>query len=329
MKINNFALIGELLELKNKSVTLIPGVKITKANNTQIEYIKNNFTSFKNLSNKNNHWEYSNPNHTEAEQDIDLFEIEDVDFQVQQENQVLNNFYVITFQKDINFKNLELSMLLAQNEMHLIFMYKKIYDFLFSKYIDSISYNDNLWFTIFLNNSKLFNRVQINETTIEEVRFIYETINNFYKRNESFTFITEAIDDYINLQLIPNESKLKILGYFIIIEKLLTHDSSNTDQTIKRQVSRKISLLNKRFLNPINLVEYFSPNPDTITENKILEQLYNYRSKLAHGETPDFINSLQILKSSDHANKIIKRLIKLVLIQSMHEPQLIKDLKDC
>lgn len=87
-------------------------------------------------------------------------------------------------------------------------------------------------------------------------------------------------------------------------------------------------LINNQLNNRIDFNEYFK-GPKTLTEEIIIEKLYYYRSKIAHGDYYDFNNDLQILINHEITYNFLELLLKRILIYSMNNPQLIKDLKEC
>lgn len=161
-----------------------------------------------------------------------------------------------------------------------------------------------------------------------KVREILRILNEFEKISSQYEFIKESLTDFFQIEIIPNKSKLKPLGMFIILEKLITHNSSNTDLSITRQIKQKLILLNNRMKYKIDFLTPFRPT-DKTTDKKVIELLYAYRSKIAHGENPDFINELQILKNSKTIYNFMYDALKNIIVVSMNEPQLIKDLKSC
>jgi hypothetical protein len=133
-------------------------------------------------------------------------------------------------------------------------------------------------------------------------------------------------EQLLELDALPSDSSLLFLGYFAILESLLTHQPklSDTIDSITRQVKRKIVLLDNRWQPRID----YSPFPKS-TPEKIWSVMYSYRSCLAHGGKPDFKKDLQLLVGSDLALMLLKQAVKGVLRQALAEPQLIVDLRNC
>jgi len=128
------------------------------------------------------------------------------------------------------------------------------------------------------------------------------------------------------LKGLPHGSVLRFLGYFAILESLLTHVPKPSDpyDSITRQVKKKLTLLSRRFSHPLD----YSPFGDTPPET-VWTKMYNYRSLIAHGVSPGFEGDLQLLRNADTALALIKDSVKAILRQALSEPQLLIDLKDC
>ena len=129
-----------------------------------------------------------------------------------------------------------------------------------------------------------------------------------------------------DVETLPSSSPLRFLGYFAILESLLTHPPKPSDpyDSITRQVKKKIALLDHRFLHHIDYSPFSCTNAETVWG-----KMYAYRSLLAHGGTPSFDGELNILGNHDNALKLVKQTVKATIRQSLSEPQLLVDLRDC
>lgn len=165
----------------------------------------------------------------------------------------------------------------------------------------------------------VFKQEDINN--IKEIRCLLDTFNN-----EKFTYIQKAVKDFSDLRTIPNRSTLKFLAMFSIIESLLTNNDRNS--TIATQLKTKIPLLNNRFSKKIDFNEHFKGS-NTLTESKFIEKMYDYRSRIAHGDDVDFNKDHKVIMSKDTATKFLKLLLKRIIVHALKEPQLIMDLKKC
>jgi hypothetical protein len=87
------------------------------------------------------------------------------------------------------------------------------------------------------------------------------------------------------LKTLPSYSYLRFLGYFSILESLLTHNPNPKDpnDSLTRQVVAKTALLNNRFERRLDYSPFGS-----IDHKKLWTLLYAYRSKLAHGDKAEF-----------------------------------------
>lgn len=166
---------------------------------------------------------------------------------------------------------------------------------------------------------------KLSKSNFEEAKYYYEQIESLDQIK--FGNILEALKRFEETKLLLNKVKFKVLSYFTIIEGLLTHnpiDPTNVD-SITRQITSKVILLNKRLDKQIDLKIWFGD----INERKLFSKLYAYRSAIAHGLKIDFAGDFQIFKNEMHVLKFIKELAKSILRASLKEPQLINDLKEC
>lgn len=130
----------------------------------------------------------------------------------------------------------------------------------------------------------------------------------------------------LELKDLPSFSPLQILGYFAILESILTHPPNPDDRydSITRQIRQKLALLNKRCQPAPDYTSFGQATHDTIWS-----KMYAYRSAIAHGTTPDFNSKLSTLGTAEHANILIRDAVKRTIRQALTEPQLVADLHNC
>ena len=129
----------------------------------------------------------------------------------------------------------------------------------------------------------------------------------------------------LDLKDLPHFSPLQILGYFAILESVLTHQPRPDDRydSLTRQITSKLALLNRRW-NPA-----FDYRPlGGASHEKIWPLMYAYRSAIAHGVKLDFTKKLALLKNADVANALVIDAVKKSIRQAYVEPRLMKDLHD-
>lgn len=148
--------------------------------------------------------------------------------------------------------------------------------------------------------------------------------------------IREMLALYSSLDKLPDSSFLKILGYFSVVEGLLSHCPEPSDRvdSIQRQLIRNINLLNNR-LNRIGKDIDFSKFGDT-NPDKILKKLYAYRSAIAHGgnlkKPISDIQKLRTGKVEEYDTHLwihdwLRGMTKKLLLAAVIEPDLVMDLK--
>jgi len=142
-----------------------------------------------------------------------------------------------------------------------------------------------------IDQTKFLSQFELNEITTN-----YELITSLDVK--LYPNILRAVKDFQQTKLITNISAVKILSYFSIIESLLTHHPkpSDTIDSITRQIKTKMFLLSKRFQRTFNYKIYF---PSLSNLENVWEILYNFRSRLAHGEEIEFQKKFSALVSNE------------------------------
>lgn len=175
---------------------------------------------------------------------------------------------------------------------------------------------------------KLYCEVRVlKKKKLEDINDVRNLLDDFSKYEDQFPIIKKAIKDFVELKALPPKSPFIIIGVFSIIELLLTSNNKSSP-TISHQLRTKIPLLNRRFEIPLVFSKFFK-GPDNLTEEKIIDKLYNYRSDIAHGNLTDFESELQILHSDKNTIIFLKLFLRRLIRHCLTEPELIEDLKKC
>ena len=170
-------------------------------------------------------------------------------------------------------------------------------------------------------NAAFFKRV-----TVADLDTITEIHTRLAADGEHLVKVGRLVQQISDLKALRHESPLRFLGYFTILESLLTHSPKPTDpyESLARQVKKKVALLNHRWANPLDYAPFGKTSPDMIWT-----KMYLYRSMLAHGAEPSFTSDLQVLGNHACALRLIKETVKLTIRQALEEPQLLVDLREC
>jgi hypothetical protein len=165
--------------------------------------------------------------------------------------------------------------------------------------------------------------VDVSAEVAENIVLVHKKLQSCDQKLMDPRPLTEQL---LELDALPWDSPLLFLGYFAILESLLTHQPKPADtiDSITRQVKRKIILLDNRWQPRID----YSPFPKSAPE-RIWSVMYSYRSCLAHGGDPDFKKELHLLVDGNSALRLLRQTVKAVLRQTLVEPQLILDLRNC
>jgi hypothetical protein len=130
----------------------------------------------------------------------------------------------------------------------------------------------------------------------------------------------------LEMKDLPLFSALQFLGYFAVLESLLTHPPKPTDpyESITRQIKKKLALLDKRWQPALDYSSFAN-----VPYEKVWSSMYAYRSALAHGGIPDFKKELAVLGNERNAHALLRQTVKRVISQTLQEPDLIADLQNC
>jgi hypothetical protein len=164
------------------------------------------------------------------------------------------------------------------------------------------------------------------DVTSDDMASIASLYSSFVSHNHAIIDLNRIVDQMVSLNGLPYQSPLRFLGYFALLESLLTHapDPKDTIDSITRQVKKKLALLNSRFVTPIDYSQFKGADSD-----KIWATMYSYRSAVAHGSTPDFEKNLKLLKGHSEALNLLRETMKALIRHAMVDPKLLVDLREC
>lgn len=163
--------------------------------------------------------------------------------------------------------------------------------------------------------------------TGDELREIHENYSLIKKISPDHKHITRALRKIRDLKSLPRSSELVTIGLFSIIESLVTHKPKLTESadSLMHQIRTKIPLLSKLFRRKLDCLEYFID----VKEETVWNKLYEYRSRIVHGDNSDLSGTLQVLKDRKAVHGFLKETTKLLLLLALREPTLLTDLKKC
>jgi len=167
------------------------------------------------------------------------------------------------------------------------------------------------------------------DISASDIRAITAIYGQLRQHNQALLDVKPLIAQLHELEGFPRLSPLRFLGYFALLESLLTHSPKAMDpyDSITRQVKKKIALLDRRFEFPLDYGPFRA-----VTEKdreRVWSRMYDYRSAIAHGSAPSFGGELKILGSHEKALKFLTQTVRASIRQALVEPQLVIDLRDC
>jgi hypothetical protein len=156
----------------------------------------------------------------------------------------------------------------------------------------------------------------------QQIRDIFQRMT---AHDHTILDLDRVVELLLELKDLPRFSPLQILGYFAILESVLTHHPKPDDryESITRQITQKLALLNGRWHPTLDYSLLGEKRHEKIWPN-----MYAYRSAIAHGRKPDFKSELKLLKDADGANALIRDAVKKTICQAYVEPQLVRDLNN-
>jgi len=166
--------------------------------------------------------------------------------------------------------------------------------------------------------------VDLGKEQVDEISGIYGLL---HKADPKVLDLTRILRELSGLKGLPYRSPLRFLGYFAVLESLLTHPPQPTDpyDSITRQIAKTLTLLNNRLPRRIDYGRFGGFQPE-----RIWKTMYECRSTVAHGGQPDFTRGgLKHLRSYDQALGLVRETAKAVILQALREPQLLVDLREC
>ncbi len=165
----------------------------------------------------------------------------------------------------------------------------------------------------------------VSEVALIELRQLFGKLNGL---SEQHLFIENSLRIFNDIQRVPERSDLRVVGYFSVIESLITHAPRLTEtlDSISHQIRGKMALLNNQFNDPVAIPEGFDCE---MLDKKRWSKLYAYRSKIAHGQSPSFQGELSPLKDRVSVCQYLENTCRSLLKFALNEPQLIMDIREC
>jgi Apea-like HEPN len=163
----------------------------------------------------------------------------------------------------------------------------------------------------------------LDEAAILDIREAYASLKRLEINIHSG--IDRATNVLQSLKRISRGTDLRILGLFAILEMLLTHNPNNKEigDSLSHQISTKIPLLSARFSVPID----YGPFGINVSASTAWKKLYEYRSRIAHGESIEFDGGLQLIRDRQTASDFLEEATRKVVRHALNEPVLVDALK--
>jgi hypothetical protein len=115
---------------------------------------------------------------------------------------------------------------------------------------------------------------EIGRREVEEIATLHIQLQNYNK--QQVLDLTPFLSELGNLKTVPHTSTIFPLGYFALLESLLTHAPEPKDihESLTKQIMRKVKLLNNRLPKRIDYSPFGQTPPETIWK-----KMYAYRRR--------------------------------------------------
>lgn len=178
------------------------------------------------------------------------------------------------------------------------------------------------------------NPSQINH---DDVQNIVSSLQLVFSKGEQElpSWIFKAMRNFILLDVMPDSTPFKFLGYFSLIEGILSHApvKNESADSISRQLIRNIRLLSNRAASHGSNFGFSVFGG--ASEKTVLQKLYALRSSIAHGDDVtknyDSLMSMTDQRENPIFNEWLtdwlRELTRCVIVAAVREPTLVEDLK--
>ena len=144
-----------------------------------------------------------------------------------------------------------------------------------------------------------------------------------------FETLKNYVEQYVEACSIPLSSPFRLVALVSIAEGLLSKKPDPNDPTtsLRRQLSRKIVLVANLDLSAPIISDAF-PNTRSDLET-VWKTLYDLRSEIAHGSTPNFQrDKFKLLVSLEAAQMFVNASVRMLLRMKLSRRQLMDDLQN-
>ena len=296
-------------------VEVAPAHRIVRANNEQVEYIKQVLLQF----NTNPFFQVSPYEYRFGSVPGD--KPGNVNFPYDKLPREDWNYWVVEFE-GINdeLQELEWACALIPNDIELGFhvMFNEMFR------SPALGWDSAALSTFFNLGFESLPTKRIAQEDLERIRRHFDEIKNL---PAEFPHIRRALQRFDQLRWLPRRSEMVVIGLFSVIESLASHAPQLTDSadSLSHQLRTKLPLLRKRFAHPLEHRSQFGE----IEEGKLWRKLYDYRSKIVHGTDSQLSGELGCLGSVETVISFLREISKRLLQLSLREPQFMTDLKKC
>jgi hypothetical protein len=163
---------------------------------------------------------------------------------------------------------------------------------------------------------------------ISTIADVFSYVDSLERPDPDFLFVTASVNKFFDLQRLPSNSDMYLLGLFSVIESLIAHKPRLTESldSINHQLIHKMHMIDENFLkDPVSIDRYFGQ----IQYSSLWKKLYSVRSAIAHTSSLDLSSEHQALRSKENVISYMECKTRELLLLAFQRPKLLRDLKAC
>jgi hypothetical protein len=230
----------------------------------------------------------------------------------------LQNYWIVEIKKELKIDNqcLKIALKLSTSDITTIYQ-----GYISEKRYGEVDISKRELYVYPLISDGIGQKMKlITKDSLLDISNLYTSIKSFDK--VKYDYIWKAINDFMKVEYLIYP-EFRYLSLVSIIECLLITD--NSEDSITKQFVKKSIFFMKRLNNPLDIKNYFKTSQ--IKLDKFLTLLYQYRSKIAHGDFPDFNNKLQEIKDTKKLYDFLYDFVKELILYASANPDLVSDIK--
>lgn len=157
-----------------------------------------------------------------------------------------------------------------------------------------------------------------------ELQIISKLYHQIVEVKKKHKLMERALKRWERLRVQPQYSDLMIIGLFSVIECLITYKPNmDKDPSLTKQVTTNMLEIEQHFDSKVDHADYF----DLSDKEKLWKGLYEYRSRIVHGNQTVFTGNIRHLKNRTAVTEFLIGIVKRLLRATLIDPSLLNSYK--